>query len=46
MLRDIAWIAVAGLRPKKAREGLERAHGKDSSRFRLLQAGRTSELAL
>ncbi|KAL9339622.1 hypothetical protein Peur_068637 [Populus x canadensis] len=46
MLRDIAWIAVAGLRLKKAREGLERAHGKDSSRFRLLQAGRTSELAL
>ncbi|KAJ6759067.1 NEDD8 ULTIMATE BUSTER-1 BS4 PROTEIN [Salix koriyanagi] len=31
---------------KNAREGLERAHGKDSSRFRLLQAGRTSELAL
>ncbi|KAB5514587.1 hypothetical protein DKX38_028493 [Salix brachista] len=46
MLRDIAWIAVAGLRLKKAREGLERAHGKDSARFRLLQAGRTSELAL
>ncbi|KAG5226024.1 NEDD8 ultimate buster [Salix suchowensis] len=46
MLRDIAWIAVAGLRLKNAREGLERAHGKDSSRFRLLQAGRTSELAL
>uniref|UniRef100_A0A6N2NF44 UBA domain-containing protein n=1 Tax=Salix viminalis TaxID=40686 RepID=A0A6N2NF44_SALVM len=46
MLRDIAWITVAGLHLKNAREGLERAHGKDSSRFRLLQAGRTSELAL
>ncbi|CAK7338565.1 unnamed protein product [Dovyalis caffra] len=46
MLRDIAWLSVAGLRLEKAREGLERAHGKDSSRFRLLQAGRSSELAL
>ncbi|KDP30205.1 hypothetical protein JCGZ_16987 [Jatropha curcas] len=46
MLRDIAWLSVAGVRLEKAREGLERAHGKDSSRFRLLQAGRSSELAL
>ncbi|EEF30062.1 NEDD8 ultimate buster 1 [Ricinus communis] len=46
MLRDIAWLSVAGVRLEKAREGLERAHGKDSSRFRLLQAGRSSELSL
>uniref|UniRef100_A0A6M2F3Y9 UBA domain-containing protein n=1 Tax=Populus davidiana TaxID=266767 RepID=A0A6M2F3Y9_9ROSI len=46
MLQDIAWLSVAGLRLEKAREGLERAHGKDSSRFRLLQAGCSSELAL
>uniref|UniRef100_A0A2P2ILV0 Uncharacterized protein MANES_14G119700 n=1 Tax=Rhizophora mucronata TaxID=61149 RepID=A0A2P2ILV0_RHIMU len=46
MLRDIAWLSVAGLRLEKARKGLERAHGKDSSRFRLLQAGSSSELAL
>ncbi|KAF2310557.1 hypothetical protein GH714_014452 [Hevea brasiliensis] len=46
MLRDIAWLSVAGVRLEKAREGLEHAHGKDSSRFRLLQAGRSSELAL
>uniref|UniRef100_A0A6N2K0Y1 UBA domain-containing protein n=1 Tax=Salix viminalis TaxID=40686 RepID=A0A6N2K0Y1_SALVM len=46
MLQDIAQLSVAGLRLEKAREGLERAHGKDSSRFRLLQAGRSSELAL
>lgn len=46
MLRDIAWLSMAGIRLEKARQGLERAHGKDSSRFRLLQAGRSSELAL
>ncbi|KAJ6331939.1 hypothetical protein OIU76_010339 [Salix suchowensis] len=46
MLQDIAQLSVAGLRLEKAKEGLERAHGKDSSRFRLLQAGRSSELAL
>ncbi|KAJ4842883.1 hypothetical protein Tsubulata_013836 [Turnera subulata] len=46
MLQDIAWLSMAGLRLEKAREGLERSHGKDSSRFRLLQAGRSSELAL
>ncbi|XP_050214641.1 uncharacterized protein LOC126665776 [Mercurialis annua] len=46
MLRDIAWLSVAGIRLEKARGGLERAHGKDSSRFRLLQAGRSSEISL
>jgi hypothetical protein len=46
MLRDIRWLSVAGARLEKAREGIERAHGKDSSRVRLLQAGRHPELAM
>ncbi|PRQ29654.1 hypothetical protein RchiOBHm_Chr5g0016141 [Rosa chinensis] len=46
MLRDINWLSVARIRLEKAREGLERAHGKDSSRVRLLQAGRYPERAL
>ncbi|PRQ35420.1 hypothetical protein RchiOBHm_Chr5g0079831 [Rosa chinensis] len=35
-----------GIHLEKAREGLERAHGKDSSRVRLLQAGCYPERAL
>ncbi|KAK2661339.1 hypothetical protein Ddye_007872 [Dipteronia dyeriana] len=46
MLRDISWLSVAGMRLQKAREGIELAHGKDSFRMRLLQAGRHPELAL
>ncbi|KAK9269249.1 hypothetical protein L1049_001019 [Liquidambar formosana] len=46
MLRDIRWLSEAGIRLAKAREGIERAHGKDASRVRLLQAGRYPELAL
>ncbi|XP_041007987.1 NEDD8 ultimate buster 1 isoform X2 [Juglans microcarpa x Juglans regia] len=46
MLRDIRWLSVAGARLEKAREGIERAHGKDYSRVRLLQAGRHPELAI
>ncbi|KAJ8753232.1 hypothetical protein K2173_017839 [Erythroxylum novogranatense] len=46
MLQDVAWLSVAGIRLEKAREGLERAHGKDAERFRLLQAGQSSGLAL
>ncbi|CAK9134286.1 unnamed protein product [Ilex paraguariensis] len=46
MLRDISWLSVAGLRLAKAREGIERAHGKESSRVRILQGGRHVELAL
>ncbi|GFS35709.1 ubiquitin-associated (UBA)/TS-N domain-containing protein [Actinidia rufa] len=46
MLRDISWLSVAGLRLSKAREGIERAHGKESSRLRLLQGGRHPEIAL
>ncbi|XP_043702270.1 NEDD8 ultimate buster 1 [Telopea speciosissima] len=46
MLRDISWLSMAGVRLAKAREGLERAHGKDSSRVRLLQQGYHPEIAL
>ncbi|XVE71539.1 hypothetical protein DITRI_Ditri10aG0158900 [Diplodiscus trichospermus] len=46
LLRDIGWLSVAGIRLEKAREGLERCHGKDFSRVRLLQAGCHPELAL
>ncbi|KAA0063510.1 NEDD8 ultimate buster 1 [Cucumis melo var. makuwa] len=46
MLKDIKWLSDAGLRLAKAREGIERAHGKDSSRVRMLQAGCHPELAL
>ncbi|KAF3453050.1 hypothetical protein FNV43_RR03483 [Rhamnella rubrinervis] len=46
MLRDISWLSVAGARLEKARKGIEQAHGKDSSRVRLLQGGRFPELAL
>ncbi|KAK6156555.1 hypothetical protein DH2020_010803 [Rehmannia glutinosa] len=46
MLRDISWLSVAGIRLAKAREGIERAHGKESTRLRILQGGRYPELAL
>ncbi|WOK91620.1 hypothetical protein Cni_G00311 [Canna indica] len=46
MLRDVSCLAVAGMRLQKARKGFERSHGKDSSRFRLLQAGYQAELAI
>ncbi|KAJ1385875.1 Ubiquitin-like domain superfamily [Sesbania bispinosa] len=46
MLRDISWLSEAGKRLEMAREGLERSHGKDSLRLRLLQGGRYPELAL
>lgn len=46
MLRDISWLSLAGVRLAKAREGIERAHGKESSRVRILQGGRCPELAL
>ncbi|OUZ99452.1 Ubiquitin-associated domain/translation elongation factor EF-Ts [Macleaya cordata] len=46
LLRDITWLSMAGVRLAKARQGLERSHGKDSARVRILQAGRHPELAL
>ncbi|KAG7984559.1 hypothetical protein I3843_04G166700 [Carya illinoinensis] len=45
-LRDIRWLSVAGARLEKVREGIERAHGKDYSCVRLLQAGCHPELAI
>lgn len=46
MLRDVSRLEVAGARLEKARLGFERSHGKDSTRFRLLQAGRHADLAI
>ncbi|MQL92423.1 hypothetical protein Taro_025042 [Colocasia esculenta] len=46
MLRDISWLSLAGVRLAKARKGFERSHGKDSTRIRLLQAGRQTEAAI
>ncbi|CAL0304898.1 unnamed protein product [Lupinus luteus] len=46
MIRDIRWLADAGKRLEMARAGIERAHGKDLLRLRLLQGGRYPELAL
>eukprot|EP00262_Sarcandra_glabra_P006040 TRINITY_DN1806_c0_g1_i1.p1 TRINITY_DN1806_c0_g1~~TRINITY_DN1806_c0_g1_i1.p1 ORF type:complete len:586 (-),score=141.30 TRINITY_DN1806_c0_g1_i1:263-1936(-) len=46
MLRDISWLSMAGVRLEKARQGIERSHGKDSTRVRLLQAGRHPEVAI
>ncbi|KAK3143564.1 hypothetical protein QOZ80_4AG0301910 [Eleusine coracana subsp. coracana] len=46
MLRDVSCLEVAGARLEKARLGFERSHGKDSTRFRLLQAGRQADLAI
>jgi hypothetical protein len=46
MLRDVSRLEVAGARLSKARLGFERSHGKDSTRFRLLQAARHADLAM
>jgi len=46
MLRDISCLTVAGTRLERARKGFESSHGKDSARFRALQAGRQADLAL
>ncbi|VAH53304.1 unnamed protein product [Triticum turgidum subsp. durum] len=46
MLRDVSRLEVAGARLNKARLGFELSHGKDSTRFRLLQAARHADLAL
>ncbi|CAM0901967.1 unnamed protein product [Alopecurus aequalis] len=46
MLRDVSCLEVAGDRLSKARLGLERSHGKDSTRFRMLQAARHADLAI
>lgn len=46
MLKDISWLSDAGIRLAKAREGLERAHGREASRVRLIHSGRYLEVAL
>ncbi|KAG7636106.1 putative UV excision repair protein Rad23 [Arabidopsis thaliana] len=46
LLRDIKCLSEAGVRLVRARKGLERAHGKDLSRVRLLQAGQSPEMAI
>ncbi|CAO2043956.1 unnamed protein product [Urochloa humidicola] len=46
VLRDVSCLEVAGTRLEKARVGFERSHGKDSSRFRILQSGRHADLAI
>lgn len=46
VLRDVSCLEVAGTRLEKARLGFERSHGKDSTRFRILQAGRQADLAI
>ncbi|MED6206110.1 hypothetical protein PIB30_023976 [Stylosanthes scabra] len=46
MLQDISLLSEAGKRLEMARAGLERSHGKNFLRLRLLQGGRFPELAL
>lgn len=46
LLQDISRLSDAGMRLKKARVGIELCHGKDLQRVRLLQGGRSPELAL
>ncbi|XP_074348051.1 uncharacterized protein LOC141686857 [Apium graveolens] len=46
MLRDMSWLSLAGVRLAKSRVGIERAHGKESSRVRIFQRGRCPELPL
>ncbi|KAL9224423.1 hypothetical protein vseg_000455 [Gypsophila vaccaria] len=46
MLRDINLLSAAGERLARAKKGIERAHGKDGSRVRLLHSSRCPELAL
>ncbi|KAL6555122.1 hypothetical protein OROGR_006380 [Orobanche gracilis] len=43
MLHDVSWLSVAEVRLIKAREGIERSHGKESTRMRILQGGRYPE---
>ncbi|KAJ4813765.1 NEDD8 ultimate buster 1 [Rhynchospora pubera] len=46
MLKDISCLTVAGTRLARTRKGFESSHGKDSTRFRALQAGRQADLAI
>ncbi|KAK1417205.1 hypothetical protein QVD17_26329 [Tagetes erecta] len=46
MLKDISKLSVAGKRLEEARKGIERSHGKESTRLRLLHGNAHPELAL
>ncbi|XP_076910998.1 uncharacterized protein LOC143568827 [Bidens hawaiensis] len=46
MLKDISKISVAGKRLEEAQKGIERSHGKESTRLRLLHGNAHPELAL
>ncbi|XP_023734001.1 uncharacterized protein LOC111881843 [Lactuca sativa] len=46
MLKDISKLSVAGKRLEEARKGIERSHGKESTRLRLLHGNSHPELAL
>ncbi|KAJ3704688.1 hypothetical protein LUZ61_008393 [Rhynchospora tenuis] len=46
MLQDISCLTVAGSRLARTRKGFESSHGKDSTRFRALQAGHQADLAI
>ncbi|XP_071742216.1 uncharacterized protein [Rutidosis leptorrhynchoides] len=46
MLKDISKLSVAGKRLQEARIGIERSHGKESTRLRLLHGNAHPELAL
>ncbi|KAJ4733140.1 NEDD8 ultimate buster 1 [Rhynchospora pubera] len=46
MLKDISCLTVAGTRLARTRKGFQSSHGKDSTRFRALQAGRHADLAI
>ncbi|KAG8066456.1 hypothetical protein GUJ93_ZPchr0004g39088 [Zizania palustris] len=46
VLHDVSCLELAGARLEKARSGFEHSHGKDSTRFRLLQAGHHADLAI
>ncbi|KAI3803047.1 hypothetical protein L1987_31195 [Smallanthus sonchifolius] len=46
MLKDISKLSVAGKRLEEARKGIERSHGKESTRLRLLHGNAHPEMAL
>lgn len=45
MQRDISCLAVAGMRLKEARKGLEHCYGANMERARVLQGGFCPEIA-
>jgi len=45
MQRDISYLAVAGMRLKEVRKGLEHCYGANMERARVLQGGFCPEIA-